>query len=337
VLTLPRDNPSLAGAASASPAPSRPPSMVRIDPETNEVADVVYDNYLPVWRDEPVLIVDGVLWQQTPGDMVRRDVLTGAVKDVIRQPSNTTGVFSAFGSLWFDVYDDSLAAGFSLHRVDPLSGRETGRIDTEEEIRSIAIGERSFFLLTDDEIVEIDPETNQEVDRDAHGLDTIPDALASVAGALWLCECDEGRITQWDADQDRSVRTIEFPQRGVILEDQRELSRGPVAVEQSIVWLMDYGAGTITPIDTRTGEPGQPVGIPRESAWSVFGLGSLWIAADDEVYRLELDTLRGTSILLPDGVYAGGIAVDEEARVVWVGNFVPPGNAIPPPMPSESP
>ena len=332
VLTLPRDNPSRAG--SPSPPSGRPPSMVRIDPATNAVVAEVYDNYLQVWTPGPVLIVDGALWQETSTDMLRRDLATGEVLDVIEQAPNTRQSFFAFGSLWFaSVYADSVFGRVSLHRVDALSGRATAVIDNIESVRWIAVGRDVLYFLTNDEVLELDPSTNAVVDRDPHGLDTLPDSISSVGGSLWICECDEGRITQWDSKLDVPVRTVEFAQRGFILDDQRDLSQGNVAIDASIVWLMDGAAGTITPVDTTTGEAGQPIGIPRESSWHVFGLGSIWITAPGEVYRLELDTLQGTSIPLPPGAHSGGLAVDETTGVVWVANFVPLGDPIPKPIP----
>ncbi|MGQ0608319.1 MAG: hypothetical protein ACT4OQ_07650 [Chloroflexota bacterium] len=331
VLTLPRDEPSLAGLP--SPPSGRPPSMVRIDPGTNTVVAEVYDNYLSIWWDGQVLIVDGALWQETAVDMVRRDVETGAVVDAISQPPNTVYSFYAFGSLWFLVPGEGGNEQPRLDRVDPLSGRLIAVIEIEEPLRWVATSRDSVLVLTNEAIIEIDPSSNAIADRDEHGFATVPDAIGSVAGSIWICECEEGRITQWDAESDVPVRTVEFAQRGFILDDQRELSQGSVAIDASVVWLMDGDAGTITPVDTATGTAGQPIGIPQGAAWHVFGLDSVWIASWDQVYRLELETMKGTSIPLPEGVYAGGLAVDEQTGTVWVSNFVPRGDSIPKPMP----
>jgi len=339
VLTLPRDNPSLAGAASASPAPSRPPSMVRIDPDTNEVVREVVDRHLPITREGPLFVVDGVLWQDTLVNMVRRDVETGEAVATIEQPGGSYSGVPAFGSLWFDVVDlaDGLALSGSLfHRVDPLSGRVIEVIPIEEPVRGIAAVPTGFVFLTDENVLELDAQVNDIVDTDPHGFDTRPDGIVAVGGNVWICECDEGRISQWDLETDTAVRTIELAQRGLFLEDQRELSQGSVTIDASVVWLMDREAGTITPVDTATGEAGQPVGIPRNSGWHVFGLGSIWIGAGDQIYRFEIETNEATSIPLPAGVTAGGLAADEATGAVWVSNYIPQGEPIPEPLPSGS-
>jgi hypothetical protein len=310
--------------------------MILIDPTTNAVVEQIYDSSLAVWTEGQVLIVDGALWQETPVDMVRRDLATGEVVDVIEQQPNTRESFFAFGSLWFASVNRDSGLGGTFHRVDPLSGRVTAEIEIDGSARSIAVGRDAIYFLTSDEVVEIDPSVNEIVDRDAHGFGTVPDTIGSVGGSLWICECEEARITQWDPDSDAAVRTVEFAQRGFILDDQRELSQGNVAIEASTVWLMDGAAGTITPVDTRSGDAGQPIGIPRGSEWHVFGLGSVWISAPGEIYRLELDTLQGESIPLPAGVHAGGLAVDEETGAVWVANVIDFGDPIPKPMPSEA-
>jgi hypothetical protein len=322
VLTLPRDDPSLAGAP--SPSSGRPPSMLKIDAETNEIADEVYDKYLPVARDGLAVIVDGTLWQETPINVVRRDLETGAALDVIEKPENTLATWFAFGSVWFEAERASFLARIDLHRLDPLSGRELAVIEVGPSVRDIAFGRDAIYLLTPQaELLEIDPDQNDVIDRDQLPIETVPDAIVSVRGAAWICECEDGRITHWDPGRDALIRTVEFAQRGFVLGDRRELSQGNVSVDQDTVWLMDGDAGTITPVDTRTGEAGQPIGIPQDSFRHDFAAGSIWISARTEVYRLDLETKRGERIPLPDNVYAGGIAVDEATGTVWLANFVP--------------
>ncbi|MCA1569391.1 MAG: hypothetical protein LC798_03510 [Chloroflexi bacterium] len=66
-----------------------------------------------------------------------------------------------------------------------------------------------------------------------------------------------------------------------------------MSVDAETVWLMDGGAGTLTPVNITTGEAGQPMGIPQGSWWHVFGFESIWIAGTDEVYRVPLSTPAG--------------------------------------------
>jgi streptogramin lyase len=302
--------------------------MVRIDPGTNEVVAQVHDQYLPIYfGTEPlgrVFIVDGTLWQETPINLVRRDVGTGEASATIPKPPDTWTTLSGFGSLWF-VAGNYLTLDDVLYRVDPLSGRTIEVIETDAggAFRDIAIGRNGIFALTSEsEILTIDPAVNDVVDRDALALESTPDGIVSVGGSVWVCECADGRITQWDPVTDEAIETVTFAQQGFILGDPREASLGSVTDDDDDVWLMDREAGTLTAVDPATSTAGQPIGIPQWAGEHDFGADSIWIAADDEVYRIHLDDFRAESIALPDGVVAGGIAVDAVTGSVWVGNFV---------------
>jgi hypothetical protein len=285
----------------------------------------VYDDYLPIWEDGLTTIVDGTLWQETPINLVRRDLDTGEALETLDKPPNAGRVpWFGFGSVWFATRSLDGVQPIELKRIDPLSGRELATIVIGEPDRGIAFTRDAIFALTREaEILEIDPDANALVDRDAVGLDTVPDAIVAIGGNVWICECEEGRITQWDPARDQKIRTVEFAQRGFILDDRRELTQGNVSVDATLVWLMNGDAGTITPVDAETAEAGQPIGIPQGSFWHDFGDGSIWISAGQEVYRLDLETGVGETIGLPDGVFAGGIAVDELTGSVWLANFVP--------------
>ena len=319
-------------AVAPSPSPSGPPTMIKLDATTGEILAEVYDKYLPLGREGRAVIVDGTLWQETPINLVRRDLETGEALDVIEKPFNTFyfDTWFAFGSIWFGVVGAEDENEYELHRVDPLSGRTVAVIPADASLVDTAFGRDSIFFLTREaEVIEVDPDQNQITDRDALPIGSIPDAIVTVAGNVWICECDEGRILQFDPQRDEVVRTVEFAQRGFILDDRRELTQGSVSTDSSTVWLLDGEAGTITPVDATTGQAGQPIGIPQDegafegSGWQDFGGGAIWLSAWTQVFRLDLETLRGEPYDLPEGVYAGGIAVDEATNVVWLANFVP--------------
>lgn len=324
ILLLPRDAPSAGGEP--SPSPSRPPTMVKIDPQTNAIVASVSDVYLPIGRPGQTWIVDGTLWQETPISVVRRDLETGEALATIPKPQETPFTFFGFGSVWFHVHDASQTSdrAWSLHRLDPLSGRTIAVINWEDAVRWVSPGRDAIYAITrDGSILEFDPDENAIVDTDTLGIETIPDEVEAVGDTLWVCECDEGRITHWDPATDQAIKTVEFAQRRLILRDPEQASLAAVSIEQGVVWLMDWGGGTITPVETTTGAAGQPIGIPGHPTAYDFGLGSIWIAASEQVYRLAQDTRRGESISLPDGVLAGGIAVDEASAAVWVSNYAP--------------
>jgi streptogramin lyase len=150
------------------------------------------------------------------------------------------------------------------------------------------------------------------------------EAIAAVGDKLWICECGAGRLVEFDPSLDKVTRTVKFTQSGFVIPDDRISSQGSaVTTEQDVMWLLDGGGGTITPVDTKSGEAGSALGIPRPVSANAFGFGALWLAADGKVHRVDMENGRLRTIELPDGLIAGGVALDEQAGVVWVSTCLP--------------
>ncbi len=306
-------------------------TMVQIDHAASAVAAIVRDKYLSLNLPAQLQIVDGSLWQTTPINIVRRDLESGEALATIDKPPNTWRTYFGFGSIWLSVEEQGTIFEVTLHRIAPTSGRTVAEIPITPRVRDIAFGRSAIHVLTrEGEILEIDPVRNVIVDSDPVRLATVPDALAAVGGALWICECEHGRITRFDPEADSVLGTHEFEQRGFVLPDPRQASQGPVSVSERSVWLLDGVNGTLTRLDASTGEAGRPVGIPRGVEGYDFGIGSLWLAAGEAVHRIDTDTGHTRAIIdMPSDFYAGWVALDEATGLVWASGWRPDIRPVP--------
>jgi hypothetical protein len=269
-------------------------------------------------------VVDGTLWQITPISIVRRDINTGAATAVIDPPNETWNVQFAFGSIWTTRFALSLLNDV-IDRVSPINGKVIATIDPHTGVEGTAISRRAIWLLTNEgKLLEIDPDTNALIDHGTVPHEVRLQGIAAVGDKLWICECGAGRLIEFDPAVDKVSRTVKFTQSGFVIPDDRVSSQGAaVTSEQDVMWLLDGSGGTITPVDAKTGEAGSALGIPRPVSANAFGFGALWLAADGKLSRVDMDSGRLRTIEMPVGLIAGGVALDEQAGVVWVSTCVP--------------
>ena len=316
------------GAQSPAAVPSASPellvTLLKVDPKSNKIVAQVRDRHVSVGATAPLRVVDGTLWQITPISIVRRDIGTGAATAVIDPPNETWNVQFAFGSIWTTRFAVSLLNDVT-DRISPINGKVIATIDPHARVVGTAISRRAIWLLTNEgKLLEIDPDTNALID---HG--TVPhqlrlQAIAAVGEKLWICECGAGRLIEFDPAVDKVSRTVKFTQSGFVIPDDRVSSQGAaVTSEQDVMWLLDEGGGTITPVDAKTGKAGSPLGVPRPVSAHAFGFGALWLAAAGDLHRVNLENGHPRTIEMPDGLVAGGVALDEQAKVVWVSTCVP--------------
>ncbi|MDQ2941168.1 MAG: hypothetical protein M3R05_03135 [Chloroflexota bacterium] len=316
--------------AGASPLPvassGRGPlvTMLKVDPASNKIVAKIRDRHVSVGGSAPITVVDGTLWQVTPISIVQRDIKTGEATAVFAKPPETFSVRFAFGSIWISRVDVS-SVHEVLDRMSPINGRLIATIEPPDRFEDWAISRKAIWILTNEgELLEIDPITNAVVDRDPipHELRLL--GLTAVGEKLWICECGAGRLIEFDPGVDKVLRTVKFTQSGFVIPGDRASSKGgAVTTEDDIMWLLDAEGGTITPVDPQKGEAGSALGIPRPVSAHAFGFGAVWLAADANLHRLDLENGRLWSIEMPNGLVAGGVALDEPAGVVWVSTCVP--------------
>ena len=81
---------------------------------------------------------------------------------------------------------------------------------------------------------------------------------------------------------------------------------------------MDESAGVVTPIDPATGVSQAPIRVGTEPVDMAFGLDAVWVAnrADGTITRIDPHRLETRTIKVGGPIAA--IAVDTEARTLWV-------------------
>jgi streptogramin lyase len=157
----------------------------------------------------------------------------------------------------------------------------------------------------------VDPGTNRVTGHFAtNALET--SRFVPAAGYEWISEQLNHGILRFDPST-RQAKTFHFAQQPWLLV-------GVESPKARSVWLLDAQADTITGIDPQTGRPGQPIGLTGQPSQAVLARGSIWVAEGDVVDRISLASGARTSITLPKGTNATGIAVDPATGAVWVDN-----------------
>ena len=302
-----------AGAdGSASPSPSPPIALLKIDPGEFEIVRTVRDPSLPPFGSS-VQIADGNLWYSAGSTLVRRDLATGEVISApIELPAETWDIEPGFGSIWVGHGMDQAPAHLPslIDRVNATSGR-VEEIDPGIALWDMAVGEEAVYLLgRRSRILELDPNSNEIVDRDATGTKTEPVYISYYGGRIVLSEPGEHRLTQFDPDTDTVVGELEAPQLG--------LGAGAIDPLTGDLWIADRDGYTITEFNLRTGESQAPIGLQSRPHGLVFGLSSLWVAAEESVYRIDPVTHYTIPIPMPSGAVATSVGIDEETRTVWI-------------------
>jgi hypothetical protein len=201
-----------------------------------------------------------------------------------------------------------------IERWDAVSGREQGSVQVGGPIASIDDGPDAMWALGEDgTLFEIDPVANEVVGT--YETETVhPGVVVALGNNLWVCDCEEHRLVEFDPSGNELLRTLEFPQTGFLIGLTDEAGA-------TTLWLLDLPGGTLTPIDEETGIAGQPIGIGANLHAAAASFGSVWVAAGDKVLRVEGDGPRVSArIPMPDGMSAGSIAADPETGALWIGD-----------------
>lgn len=304
-VALTRKTPPSQAAAGPEPA-----TVMRIDPGTNVVGPVLRDGHQSLHRPGAVQFEGTSLWQSTDELLIRRDPETGAVLETHELDTGERMGF-AFGYGW--VARDLGVRGSSLDKVDPLSGEVLDTIELPGQFRDVNAGPRTLWYLSlQGDLVEIDP-IRAKILKSYSVEAFAPAVVVPLVGYVWICDCDNGEILRFDPRKGKVTLTVELEEEGYLA--------GVDSSDGKTLWLVDPGAGTLTPLDAATGKPGRPLGIGGDHIYDAqIGFGSIWVAAGAQVVRFDLPSQERHAISMPAGVSAGGLAMDQDDGVVWVEN-----------------
>jgi serine/threonine protein kinase/streptogramin lyase len=289
-------------------------SVSRIDGDTNRVTKSAHDGHWG-WH---LIAAEGALWETGPGGLLKRDERTGRAENVIKLGGQPRVVAAGFGAIWVTVEQSASAA--SLVRVNAATDEVVATVDVSP---SRVGGNNALIVATDKTSVwvfngggtlwRIDPIRNRI--NETFQITSTGSFMTTGGGFVWVSNVYRNEVMRVDPATGES--------NSVILQSEPD----QLAYIAGAVWVEDVHAGTVTPIDGSLLEPRAPIGTPNDPAIEIAGLGSLWIAADGVVSRIN--PLSGEAIQIPITFAASMVAPDDRTGNVWVlrqpNGWAPPG------------
>lgn len=229
------------------------------------------------------------------------------------------GLAFAAGSVWVAV-----AGAARLDRVDPATGTVSGTVsvrDTPLRLQATPAGlwVSEFGAGT---VALIDPARQVVVRRVAVGAQ--PEGLASDGTHLWVVLQAADRLVELDARSGALIRTVALPGGG---EPRLAVYAPPAPGRPGTVWVNDYGADRLVPVQAANGRVGAGVqGCAGPQAMAVAPT-TLWAAClSGKVVAVDLTTHRVTATVTvgsdPDAVAVAA------SGAVWVGLSTGPAVAV---------
>jgi streptogramin lyase len=287
-------------------------TLVALDANDGSAVSTLHDEAFSEHLWGILSIEDGDLWQATEDSLVRRDEQTGEILDTLPIQETWEAMTGGFGYVW--IAHPFAPGETEIERMSPLSGNSK-TIKVDGDAADLRAGNGSiWFLSKDGNLAEIDPVSMKVVDTYDTGAET-PGVAVPLAGFVWICECEAGRVAQFDPRTGEIVKELDLPEHGFVI------GVDTTDPENERVWLLDPEANTLTPIDPTTGEVGRSVGVGGAAITDakVVG-GSLWVASQTEVTRIELPSLDQHVFPVPEGVSAGSLVPTPDGSIVWVAN-----------------
>jgi class 3 adenylate cyclase len=290
-----------------------PIGLIRLDGHTGHISQLERDT-LSRGNWNNLASAGGTLWQYVgqKHQLFARDARSGRINYSFPiKIECACQVAVGFGSIWLladRVVDAADVA--TLSRVNDASGRVVKRIKLPGTTAggTVATGNGAVWVLEDGgELFRIDPLTNRIIrtyETDAVETNT----LVPLAGYDWICECVVNKILRFDPRNGHS-KTYSIAAQAFL-----------VGINSSTLWLLDPQNSTLTAVDPSTGQAQPPLGLEGNPIQAVVAFGSMWAAAGDIVDRVDLKTHVRSTIAMPKGVWAGGIASDPASGAIWVEN-----------------
>ena len=284
-------------------------TMIKIDPTTGRITETIRDGYYSHHQQGSLWDQHGTIWQGTATQVVGRDPVTGVVRITLGLESEIENGTFGLGFGWASTPKTSDTS--TIEKVDLVSGSVVARVDVPGPVRSMATGDGSLWTVTEAGVLtRVDPDLQHVKEWQTSA--TAAGALVPEAGYVWICDCDHGRIVQFDPGTGRESRVLDLPEHGLIVS---------VATPTTdTVWVLDPQGSTLTQLDPKTGKADQPIGLGGNPVQATIAFGSIWIAAGADVYQVDLNTLHKSTIPIPDPAYAGSITADPESGTIRVAN-----------------
>jgi DNA-binding SARP family transcriptional activator/DNA-binding beta-propeller fold protein YncE len=291
---------------SQDPVVVRPNSIVRIDSDTNEVAESISVGREP----SGIVATSDAVWVANERDRTLTRV------DTRTQHKQTIGGLNGVGFVARDDHGNIYASGWDypyVWRIDPRKVEVAERFRVRSRAVGMAIGGGSLWVVDRlvDGVTRIDLAEPKTATFVSVGADPLVAAFGY--GALWVANSDDG--------------TVSVIRPGVGRSQTIEVSAKPfgIAAGEGAVWVASYADSTVTRIDPELRRVAAriEVGVDYGGLYAVAaGAGSVWAAYTSQrtVVRIDPKTNEIVSRIKLD-VEPRAIAIDGDD--VWVSVALP--------------
>ena len=286
------------------------PVLLRVDADAYEMTKEVADGYQSLHLPGALWFDGSTLWQATDHELVRRDPSTGEAVET--HPLDLwTRIEFAVGSAW--ILHPAGPGHTRLERLDLVSGEDQAELALPGEAADIRAGPDSLWYLSEaGDLVEIDPIGTKVLHR--YKVDAFaPGVVVPLLGDVWICDCTVGKALRFDPEKGEVVDTYELPEGGYLI--------GVDSTDRTTLWVLNEQSNTLSQLDPDTKELGDPIGVGGIIYDAKIAFGSIWVASGSELTRVDMATRdRRPPIRMPEGVSAGGLAVDQADGTLWIEN-----------------
>jgi streptogramin lyase/predicted Ser/Thr protein kinase len=282
-------------------------SVVRIDPETGELAQSVggFNLRLETFFVPGLAVGEGGVWVPITPNVVHIDPVTGSIRATIFVQQSISALPAvAFRTVW-------LSTGHVVERINPATDellRPVTLIPAGEPTTPgrtwIATGEGAVWVASETTVFKIDPVQSRVVlEIEVNGAT----GLAVGAGAVWVIDNLSGELLRFDPVSGRATGSLHLP--GAL---------NALAVGADVVWVLDADAGTVYVVDATQLSLEDTVRVGSDERDMVFGGGAIWLADGSESWITRIDPLTRQPTVFPVGRPAERVAVDPASMQVWV-------------------
>jgi YVTN family beta-propeller protein len=287
-----------------------PNSLVKIDPDTNRVVDVI-----PVGRQPTFVTVAGpFVWVVNDKDatVTRVDATSGAIRTIgglkrptglaahgndvwvststhqqvirvqastgkadLRAPLGRTAFMLAVGagSLWVtEPWTDDLSRPGAVARVDLATGKVVRTFRVALKSTDVTVGAGAVWVTNAGSLARIDL-ADGSVEQIPVGLS--PGPVATGFGSVWFA--DRVWISNQTVDIYNSIWRFDPATRRAVTVT---VGRAPfaIAVGRDAVWVTNRGDGTVMRIDPRTNKVVKTIRLRYKPQGIAAGAGAIWVA-----------------------------------------------------------
>jgi streptogramin lyase len=109
-----------------------------------------------------------------------------------------------FGSFWVARLNGVIV------RLDAISGRQQATVDPGAPVISLGVDDQAVWYL-DQHGTLLSNEIRHKYHLGAHGV------VVPLVGSVWICDCDNHHILQFDPVAQKVVRTVDIPEHGFLV------------------------------------------------------------------------------------------------------------------------